>query len=359
MHKEMTKKLLVKFLNNSCTDEELDEVIRWVKSDALNNDSKSLGLHDWKSYQVDENVTSRVKFNSLLDKIHHKININNSKHTIPYSKTSTLSTFTIWLTRVAAILLLPVLVFLFYTLSEKSFESAMYTNLVVDSVEVIAPIGSRTVVQLSDGSEVHLNYGSKIKYPQRFIGNTRVVLLSGEGYFSVAHNPEKPFIVKTEKLNVKALGTAFNILAYPGNDVIETTLVNGKVVLEQNEAGGKTKAIGVMEPGQHVAYNLRSGKTISSKGRIDKYIAWKDGKLVFDNEPITKVAEKLSRMFNVDIEVVGNAKDYTYTVTFVNDPLFLILDLMTETTPISYKVFPRKKLVDGTYSKQRIRIKKR
>ena len=259
----------------------------------------------------------------------------------------------------AAILLLPVLAFLFYTLSEKSFEPAMYANMAVDSVEIIAPIGSRTVVQLSDGSEVHLNYGSKIKYPQNFIGNTREVLLSGEGYFNVARNPEKPFIVKTRQLNIKALGTALNVWAYPDEDVIKTTLVNGKVVLEQTEIDGEPKTIGTMVPGQHVNYNIKTGAVSSSKGDIAKYIAWKDGKLVFENESIRQVADRLSRMFNVDIEVSDNIKEYTYTVTFVDEPLFQILDLMTLATPVSYKALPRKKLPDGTFSKQKVVIEKR
>jgi ferric-dicitrate binding protein FerR (iron transport regulator) len=234
-----------------------------------------------------------------------------------------------------------------------------YANLSVDSIEVIAPVGSRTVVQLSDGSTVHLNYGSKLKYPQNFIGETRVVNLIGEGYFEVAHNPDKPFIVNTTRLNVKALGTVFNVLAYPDEGNIETTLVEGKVVLEQSENGFKTKSIGAMEPGQHVNYNLNTGVVSSTKGSVEKYIAWKNGKMVFEDTPITRIAERLSRMFNVDIEVADDIKDYIYTVTFVDEPLFQILDLMTIATPVSYKALPRKKLPDGTFTKQKIIIERK
>ena len=162
------------------------------------------------------------------------------QHKIVENQTLTIPVFTKWLTRAAAILLIPVLGFLFYTLSEKKSISTQYAAAAVDSLEIIAPIGSRTVVQLSDGSTVHLNYGSKIKYPQFFSGETREIELEGEGFFEVAHNPEKPFIVKIRTLNVKALGTAFNVLAYSDDDVIETTLLNGKVVLEKNEQNGET-----------------------------------------------------------------------------------------------------------------------
>ena len=357
--KKMTEKLLYKFLKNRCTDKELDEVIQWINADALNKDSRNLALTDWKSYQNDDNVTSEVKFNSLLDKIHHKINIDRNNYLISENKTSVLSTYTTWLIRAAAILLFPVLAFLFYTLSEKSFDSINIADLAVDSLEIIAPIGSRTVVQLSDGSEVYLNYGSKIKYPQNFIGDTREVILSGEGYFNVEHNPEKPFIVKTQNLNIKALGTTFNVLAYPNEDFVATTLVEGKVVLEQTEINGENKTIGSMIPGQHVNYNIKTGEVLSSKGNIEKYIAWKDGKLVFENESINQMSERLSRIFNVDIEISNNIEEFTYTVTFVDEPLFQILDLMTLATPVSYKALPRKKLSDGTFSKQKIIIEKR
>ncbi len=352
----MKKELLIKYLNSSCTDKEFDELVGWLEKEASNKESESWGFEDWKSFEPDYKLKNGEKYSALLDKIHHEINLKNQSKK---SSVITMRKVASWLSRAAAILFIPLLGVLFYTLSNNNIQSNKYVDLTVDSLEIIAPIGSRAVVQLSDGTEVNLNYGSKIKYPRNFTGDTRGITLVGEAYFDVAHNPDRPFIVKTGKLNIKALGTEFNVLAYPDDDIVETTLVKGKVVLEQNEVNGNTKTIGCMVPGQHVAYNVKSGKIHSTKGRIDKYTAWKDGKLVFDNEPITGVAKKLARMFNVDIEIADNIKDYTYTVTLVNDPLFLVLDLMTEVTDVKYKVFPRKKLADGTFSKQRIRIEKR
>ena len=350
----MTQELLIKFLNDKCTDVEMKEVLHWIKNDSLNNQSKSWGYQDWTEFKMNKNLMNNDDLSSLLDKIHHKININRQSIKKPNASITT------WLTRAAAILLIPVLALLFYTISEKKSESIKYTtNLTVDSLEIIAPAGSRTVVQLSDGSEVHLNFGSKLKYPQNFTGDTRGVILLGEGYFNIAHNPEKPFIVKTGKLNIKALGTKFNVLAYPGEEIIATTLVEGKVMVEQKEANGNIKTIGAMEPGQHVIYNIKNEVVYCTKGSVEKYIAWKDGKLVFDNESLIEVADRLSRMYNVDFEIADNVKDYSYTVTFVDEPLFQILDLMTIATPISYKALPRKKLPDGTFSKQKIIIEKR
>ncbi|SHF94455.1 FecR family protein [Mariniphaga anaerophila] len=357
----MTKDKLIRFLNNRCTEEELQEVIRWANTEVFSAESKGWVLSDWNTYREERNIEDDEKFGSVFDKIQKKIAVENIKRQKQKGRKQMLVS---WLTRAAAILLLPVMAFLFYTLSEiaeirAGASQSASAFLSVDSLEIIAPIGSRAVVQLSDGSVVHLNYGSRLKYPQTFTGNTREVVLDGEGYFDVAHNPEKPFIVKAGELNVKALGTAFNVSVYSDSNAIETTLVNGKVVLERNGSEQSSKVIGCMIPGQHVSYNVKTGIMLSSKGSVEKYIAWKDGKLIFDETAIADVAEKLGRMFNVDIEVEDDIKDYTYTVTFEDEPLFQILDLMTVATPVKYNAMARTKLPDGTFSKQKIVLRRK
>lgn len=350
----MKKELHIKYLNNQCTESELQEFLEWLETDALNEEGKRWGSEAWNSFTETDNIHDN-NFIAIFDKIQARIDANNDNS----GKLPRLSTLVRWVTKAAAILLIPVLTILFYTLSERKNGSAQYVNFATDSLEVIVPVGSKTVVQLSDGSEVQLNYGSKIKYPHFFSNNLREVTLTGEAYFKVAHNPEKPFIVKTKNLNIKAVGTEFNVLAYPGSDIIETTLVSGKVILEQVKKGGEIKRIGAMNPGSHVNVDLQSGLISTTKGPIEKYISWTEGKLMFDDTPILNVTEKLGMKFNVDFEVKDNIKGYKYTVTFANDPLYQILDLMTVATPISYKILPREKLPDGTYSKQKILLKKR
>lgn len=357
LSKNMNKEVLIKYLNNNCTDKEFKELEDWLKNKSSTYVGKYWSFEHWKMFEPDLKKEDEKKYSALLDKIHHKINLEHRKKSD--SKVINFSKVAKWLSRASAILFIPLLGVVLYLLSYNNFQTEKFTDLTVDSLEVIAPIGSRTVVQLSDGTEVNLNYGSKIKYPQNFTGNTRNISLVGEAYFDVAHNPGKPFIVKTGKLNITALGTEFNVQSYPGDNIISATLIEGKVVIDKILSNEKSDRVGAMEPGQHVKYNKESEKITYSKGNIDKYIAWKNGKMVFDNEPITEVARELSRKFNVDIEVTEDIKDLTYTVTFADDPLFLILDLMTEITSITCKRFPREKLADGTLSKQKIKIEKR
>ncbi len=357
LNKNMNKEVLIKYLNNNCSEKEFEEFAEWVKQNIQNKDERNWSFNQWKSFEPDLKKKDEKKYSALLDKIHHEINLKHREKSD--SKVFNFSKVAKWLSRAAAILFIPLLGVVFYLLSNNNFQSEKFTDLTVDSLEVIAPVGSRTVLQLSDGTEVNLNYGSKIKYPRDFTGNTREITLVGEAYFDVAHNPGKPFIVKTGRLNVTALGTEFNVQSYPGDNVISATLVEGKVVIDKILSNEKIDRVGAMEPGQHVKYNKESEKITCSKGNIDKYIAWKNGKMVFDNEPITEAARELSRKFNVDIEVAEDIKDLTYTVTFADDPLFLILDLMTEITPVTYKRFPRESSADGTFLKQKIKIEKR
>ena len=114
-----------------------------------------------------------------------------------------------------------------------------------------------------------------------------------------------------------------------------------------------------MVPGDHIKYNANKGTISRSKGITEKYIAWKDGKLIFEDAPIVEIAERLSRLYNVEITVDNNIKEYLYTATFIDEPLFQILDLMTIATPVQYTFNKRSKLTDGTFSKLRITLEKR
>ena len=358
---QMTRELLTKFLDNRCSSDELEQVVQWINEDAFKKAGKELAFNDWMSFQEeDSDGRHDEQLQLLLDKIHHRINIE-ACSVKPEPRTRYRQIVT-WLTRVAAMLLIPTLIVVFLNRNSghdhhlRSYSSA---DMVVDSLEILASVGARTVVQLTDGTEVHLNYGSKIKYPRSFDENTREVTLQGEGFFSVAHDPSRPFVVKTKQLDIKALGTKFNVQAYPEDEFIATTLVEGKVVVTQAGGGEDAKTVRSLKPGQHINYNVNTQTISSTTGNIEKYIVWKDGVLMLDNTDLKEVAEKLERNFNVEIQVSDAIKDYTYTVKFVDEPLYQILDLLTKATPIQYKILPRRKLPDGTFLKQKIVFEKR
>lgn len=348
----MDKNILRNYLNNRCTDNEFDDFCRWVESGSDQDDIRLTAFEHWRTLSPDETDAKTERYHALLDTIHHKINLKDSRK----GEAGKMTVVYRWLNRVAAVLVIPLFVTIIYLLAAGDFSSWKGVANATDSLEVVAPPGSQKVVQLADGSNITLNYGSKLVYPRQFASGIREVRLCGEAYFDVAHNPQKRFVVNTPKLSVTAVGTKFTVQAYPDNELVNTTLIEGKVFVATIAAGRKYKQLGAMVPGQHIVYDSKADRVTSTKGDIGKYLAWTDGKMVFDNTPIRKVAQELSRKFNVDIEVDKSISDLSYTVTFGNDPLVSILDLMTEMSPVDYVRVTQTKLSDGTFSKLRIRL---
>ena len=225
--------------------------------------------------------------------------------------------------------------------------------LIVQEISTI--FGARSKFQLPDGTTVFLNSGSKLIFPLEFRGNCRKVELVGEAFFEVTPNSAKPFIVKTCDINVKVLGTAFNLQAYPGSKEISATLVHGKVVLER-ESAGISKQLAELKPTDRAVFNLKDKViNISAEEDLDKFIGWKDGKLVFFNDPIENVAEKLGNWYNVTVKISNNELNrYRFTATFTDEPIEQVLDLLSKSSPIKYRIKKAARLSDNSYAKREI-----
>lgn len=345
----MTKEIFIKYLQGNCTETEFEQLLLWIREDSLKTYERGIIQNVWDEFEPEAGPVERINYARVLDKIHHQININNSTQ-FEIQKAPTKNKILSILTRVAAILLLPVLSLLFYTnLSNRD----RYANN-LNEIEVEAPAGSRIHVQLGDGTRVWLNHGSKLKYPLRFEGKNRKVFLTGEAYFEVAHNAKVPFIVGTNRLEVKATGTTFNVSAYPEDDNVETTLVEGKVILYERKFNHEIKAL---SPGECLKFDVQKNVYALESEHTDKNIAWKDGMLVFNNERVEDVAKKLARWYNVEVEITNaKVKEFTFTATFMDETLPQVLELMTLATPINYQLTLRKKLPDGSFSKQKVLI---
>lgn len=346
----MTKEIFIKYLQGTCTEMEFDQLLSWIKGDPRLAAEIGMIQDVWDEFEPEAGPDERNKYSRVLDKIHHQININQYSDRLEVQKPAPKFRILSILTRAAAILLLPVLSLLLYT--SYSERGRYATNL--NDLEVEAPAGSRIHIELGDGTKVWLNHGSKLKYPQRFADENRKVFLTGEAYFEVAHNARVPFIVGTNRLEVKAIGTAFNVSSYPGDDNIETTLVDGKVILYERENNREIKEL---SPGEFLRFNAKKNTYIIESGNTEKNTAWKDGLLVFKNEKAEVVAKKLSRWYNVEVEITSEkVNDFTFTATFMDETLPQVLELMTLATPVSYKLTLRKKLSDGSFLKQKVLI---
>lgn len=164
--------------------------------------------------------------------------------------------------------------------------------------QLVIPYGNQSRVVLADNTIVWLNAGSRLVYPTRFKGKNREVMLFGEAFFEVSKNPERPFIVKTSDLQIKVLGTKFNVSAYTEDAVIQTVLKEGRVAVRRNKATFLERDL-VLEPNQMASYNKGSDDTRVYSVDVDYYTLWIKGLLSFDETDYSQVLKKVERFYNV------------------------------------------------------------
>jgi len=213
---------------------------------------------------------------------------------------------------------------------------------------------------LPDGSTVWLNAGSRIKYRNDFNKNNREIQLSGEGYFKVTRNADLPFRVIAGDLSIMAIGTEFNVKSYDDEDIIETTLVEGKIAIHQDQ---KQKKSIYLEPHQKAIYmkydknltvtdmrlvvenkheelKLKKGIIyIAEKIDPEPTVAWKENRLIIKGEELNSLAIKLERKYDVKF-VFGSEslKQFRFTGTLENETLTQVLDVIKLSAPIEYKL---------------------
>jgi ferric-dicitrate binding protein FerR (iron transport regulator) len=164
-----------------------------------------------------------------------------------------------------------------------------------------------------------------------------------------------PFIVSTETIDVIAHGTEFNVCAYPDDDRIEAMLVYGSIEIQRLDAEARGRKGVYLRTNERVIYDRLNNEMTSHMVEDDRYYAWKNGKLVLENEPMDEVVKKLSRWFNVDIEIKDPIlNDLTYTATFVDEKLSQVMELLAIATPLNYSITNREKSDDETYSKRKV-----
>jgi ferric-dicitrate binding protein FerR (iron transport regulator) len=265
----------------------------------------------------------------------------------------------LWLQRIAAVLFIPLALvsaiqYLNAGKDKTSNSGRTQMSTVYNTVET--PLGMRSSLTLPDGTKVWLNAGSKISYPVLFADDERKVALSGEAYFEVKKDREWPFVVNTKNMNIVVTGTSFNCNAYPENEQVQTVLVEGAVILANQSA----TELASMNPGELATFDNDNQSITKTKTDLQKYIAWKNGKLMFRDDKMNKVVEKLERWYNVEFEIADKEiADYVYTATFIDESLDQVLKMLTLSAPIRYTVLERKKLEDQTFAKAKVKLYKK
>lgn len=298
-------------LNAISSEKEINEILDWIEDSEAN----------YKKYTEIKNLWAHTVFFNFeqgknnLPKI---INVKRRKTLLPS------------IMKYAAILIMGFsLTFLTYYLYTTSNKELVYNK-------VIVPLGESAEIILADNTHVWLNSGAILEYPSQFSRKNRDVKLIGEAYFEVNRNEEKPFHVITSYLTVEVLGTSFNVDAFERSRLVNVTLVEGKVELEKHSG----EHLAMLLPGENAVYDVSLNTLNIAKVNTTFYTSWKDGIMIFKDEKLADIAEKLERWYSVDIIFDDpSVKEIKFTGAILkNKPIDQILEILKYTSGINYSM---------------------
>ena len=333
---EINEDILIRYINGMLTEEEAAEVKNW-RAASLENEKLLEQVYFTAQVASRLKVMRTVNPDEALSRFKSRIH--------KKEKRLALRQVLGVIQRATAVLFIPV-----FLLSAYLFIQQGQGN--VRTLAVRTNPGVVSAFDLPDGSKVWLNAGSSLKYPTQFNDKQRVVSMQGEAYFEVESDKEHPFIVKTKQLTVEATGTAFNVNAYAPDHVAAVTLVKGKVAVTLDQ-----KKTIPLSPGEKIDYNLATSLYNVNKTNTYKWCSWKDGILIFRDDPLEYVFKRLGQTYNVEF-ILKDAElgKYSYKATFEGESLNEILRLLEMSAPIRCKEVSNRNSNNEKFEKQRIEV---
>ncbi len=300
---------------------------------------------DWKT--IPEGELKEKDLSHVLHRIHFLIN---SEKPMTTHKSKGLAVLK-WYSRIAAVLLLPLLLWAVYQFNNTDADIAGISDI-ASNVQVVAPLGSRIQVTLPDGSSVWLNSGTVLEYEVPF--KERRLAVKGEAFLDVVTDSLRPLTVEGPLAVVKVLGTKFNVQMWPDEDITEVVLAEGSV--EMTPKGSDETLL--MVPGDKFVYDRAVNHLSKDKVVPGYYSAWIEGKLVLRGVTMQQVARELSRWFNVDVEVRdASLNDFKLRATFEDEKLEEVLRLLKMTAPIKYEIIDNKQQANGEFVRKKVVIR--
>ena len=332
--------IIQRYLADQATEKE----VIWIEN-LFAKGPGSPGLHkllkdDWSTIAPEP----EINLNHLLDRVHHTIRLKELE-----KQQSIKNRFIHIYSRVAAVLLVPVLLAgLWLYLMPKPMPEILVDHTVTNSI--YAPMGSRVAFNLPDGTTGFLNSGSTLTYTIPFASD-RSVELKGEAWFDVTHDEQHPFEIGAGTSAVRVLGTSFNLSAYPDENYVEVVLAEGSVEFRVTEAATAVK----LEPSDRLAFT--GGGITIEKTDPAKFRGWTEGKLIFRGDNMSEVARRLERWYNIEVEIADKElEDYVFRGTFEDDNLKDVLQLLSMTSRISYRITPRRQIEGDKWSKEKVTL---
>lgn len=308
--KNYIQKIINVFTASEHSENVTKEVHQWLLDDEHVNEKETALNTLWKETEGKVDVGTWTS----LAKVYDKLGVGQQEAKPRFR-------MRVWQYAAAAVVVLAVAISgTFY------FTKDMYSEIAM--VEKFTPAGNMNIIELPDGSKVQTNSGTILLYPEVFKGDTRTVYLIGEANFKVKKNPEQPFIVKSTTMSVTALGTEFNVMAYPENEEIIATLIHGKIKVDCNN--GKESYI--LNPGQQVTYLRTTSKSLLADANLEDVTAWQKGMFVFRGATMKEILSTLEQRYAITFQYNANLfNEDKYNFRFrENSSIKEIMDVMQE-----------------------------
>ena len=355
------KVLLEKFRQGIASPDDLQSLYRMLNT-SDKTEFETLIAKEWKDVSCSNGELDSL---ALLDTIRKKSGIDSiEEETDMISDTKWKFNFTTFL-RYAAIFIFAFALTWFL----KPSTGIEFIKTKPQFFNIKVAYGSKTTIELPDSSVVVLNSGSTLSYPDKFETESRTVMLVGEAFFEVKKNSKRPFYVKTKDVTIRVLGTKFNVKSYPDENTSETTLVSGSVEILQNSQGNKNVADPIfLKPNQKAIFTRTTGLTelkdlnkeqtkekIHAESEIpnqlitkiadqdqeetDLDIAWKNNKLILNNDRFGDIIKILERWYNVDITLQNPAlADVRFSAKFDKESIADVLNALKIIEPFHYDI---------------------
>ncbi len=327
--KSMDIDLLKKFYRGECSKDEVQKVISWFSSKEQKEELLEQLQVAWEQYDFfEDEVLTGHNSAKILQGINNRRR--QDKAVVPVKedqKVRYLSINRFYALRVASIVILAVCVSFIIQIFLQDMPKEG-SCLVVAEV----PAGQKRIIRLEDGTEITLNGGSKISYPEPFEKDKREVSLEGEAFFEVARDVDRPFTVSSGELNTKVLGTSFNVKAYRGEQRIKVAVASGKVKVSRKDKGEH-----FLLPGKSIDYNTEN--QLFKVGVFDEQevFAWKEGTLYFKNASYEEVKTAIERWYGVTVRAKGEVgKEWQYSGRFYQESLGNVLRSIGYVKQFSY-----------------------
>lgn len=313
-------KIIELFVKNDVSASSQDEFHQWLTEDKFSSEKEEALRNLWDNMEVSNSTDISSQTQQSLSGVHKKIKQFHHK----------INTKVLRFWQVSAAILLIALVSALYFAPDK-------TPVNSDLIEQYVPISKMTHLTLPDGTEVKMNSTATLLYPSQFNGESRSVYLIGEANFKVVKNESQPFIVKSSDFQVTALGTEFNIKAYPDDPVVAATLLSGNVEVKFNNLESSL----ILKPGEQFSYNKQTEEEMISRPDLNDVTAWQRGELVFKSARLDEIIPVLERKYPYSFVYTTNTfRNDRFTFRFKEDtPIQDIMDIIVEVSGnIKYRI---------------------